>query len=569
MMIGNSKMGGGPRERMREDRGRLTEIEVKLREWENGPLKKSLDATPEREILSELPKKRLYTPLDMVDFDYLKDLGFPGEPPFVRGYSPTMYRSRLWDMAQYAGFGAPEDARKRYNELLRAGGGGVSIAYDLPSQLGYDADDPLVEAEVGLVGVSCCSLQDVEDIFANIPMDETWIRGSISTLSIVFWAMYLAAAARKGIHSEQLSGEVVTDCLHEFISRGNYIFPPEHAVRLSLDVMEYGLKHIPELKYQIVSYTLRERGATAVQEAAYALAASLHFLNSARDRGMDVENLARHFEIHTATHIDLFEEVAKIRAIKRMWSKLMKERFNPKDPKVLGVRLGPITGGSPLTAQEPENNIIRVTIAALAGALGGSNYLANSSFDEAHAIPSAKAAKIALRTLQIIGYESGVTDVVDPLGGSYYVESLTTELEKRTLTYLKEIEDRGGIVNVIETGWIQQEIARSAYIRQKEIDEGKRVIIGVNKFASDEKPVLETHEANPEIVEKQKRRLKDMKRKRENEAVRRSLEKVRRVARSKENLMPTIMEAVNDYATLGEICGILREIFGEYTAISY
>lgn len=545
-----------------------SELEKKIAAWEKGPLKKHLESWPEREIASELPKKRLYTPLDVADLDYMSDLGFPGEPPFVRGYDPTMYRSKLWDMAQYAGFGAPEDARERYKALLKAGDRGVSIAYDLPAQLGYDADNPLVEAEVGLMGVSCSSLLDVEDIFATFEMDKTWIRGSICTLGIVFWAMYAAAAAKKSIASEQLSGEIVADCLHELISRGNYIFPPQQAIRLSLDLMEYGLKHIPGLRYQVNSYTLRERGATIVQEAAYALAASFYFFNAARDRGIDVEDLARHWTLHTATHLDLFEEVAKLRAMKRLWAKLMKERFNPKDANVLRVRLQPITGGTPLTAQEPENNIVRVAIAALAGALGGSSYLATSSFDEAHAIPSAKAAKIALRTLQIIGWETGVADVVDPLGGSYYVEALTNEMEKRTLAYLGEIEDHGGIVKTIETGWIQQEIARSAYVRQKEIDEGKRKVIGVNMYVSNEKPSLTTHEPKPEILEKQKKRLEGLRKERNDAVVKACLEKVRKTAESKENMFPVLFEAVSNYTTLGEITRVLKEVFGEYTAVS-
>ena len=551
-----------------EDKDKLSEIEVKLKEWERGILKQSLEVSPEREIASELPKKRLYTPLDMVDFDYSRDLGFPGEPPFVRGYSPAMYRSRLWDMGEYAGYGSPEDAHARYSELLSAGGEAVSIACDLPSQLGYDADNPLAEAEVGLTGVSCCSLSDVEAILADIPMDKTPLIGSVSTLHLVFWAMYVAVAAKRGIPSEQLSGQATIDCLQEFISRGTYIFPPEHAVRLSLDTMEYALKHIPGLTYQVNPYAIHEAGATVVQEAAYALAVSLYFLEAAHERGMDVEALAKRFTIHTAMHTNLFEEVAKLRAIKRMWAKLMKERFNPKDPNVMRVRIGAHTGGSPLTAQDPETNIIRVTIAALAGALAGATRMATSSFDEAHAIPSAKAVKIALRTLQIIGYESGVADVMDPLGGSYYVESLTSELEKRAFAYLEKIEDRGGIVQVTESGWMQQEIAHSAYIRQKEIDEGKRVIVGVNKFVSDEKPALEIHKARPEIVKEQKIRLEKLRRERDNEAVQASLEKVRKTAQGKENLMPVVIEAVGNYATLEEVCGILREVFGEYEAFA-
>ena len=543
-----------------EGKDKLSEIAVKLREWEEGVLKQSLEASPEREIVSELPKKRLYTPLDMVDFDYLRDLGFSGEPPFVRGYSPAMYRSRLWDMGQYAGFGSPEDAHRRYSELLSAGGGAVSIALDLPSQLGYDADNPLVEGEVGLVGVSCCSLPDVEAIFADIPMDRTLILGSVSTLSLVFWSMHVAAAAKKGIPSEQLGGQVCIDCFQEFLGRGTYVFPAKHAVRLSLDVMEYALKHIPGLNYQVNAYTIHESGST--------LAVSLYFLEAARERGMDVEGLAKRIIIHSSMHTNLFEEVAKLRAFKRMWAKLMKERFNPKDPNVMRVRIGAHTGGSPLIAREPENNIIRVTIAALAGALGGATRMATSSFDEAHAIPSAKAARIALRTLQIIGYESGVADVVDPLAGSYYVESLTSEVEKEALAYLKEIDDRGGIVKVVESGWMQQEIAHSAYMRQKEIDEGKRVVVGLNKFVSDEKPALEIHKVNPEIVKKQTISLEKLRRERDNEAVQHSLEKVRKSAQGKENLMPVVIEAVSNYATLGEVSGILKEVFGEYKALA-
>jgi methylmalonyl-CoA mutase N-terminal domain/subunit len=545
---------------------KLTEIEKKQKEWDATTLKPSLEASPEREILSELPKQRLYTPLDMVGIDYLRDIGFPGEYPYTRGIHPTMYRSRLWNVAQYSGFGTPEDTNRRFKLLLKEGQTGVSLACDLPTQLGYDSDNPLVESEVGVIGVACPSLKEAETIFDGIPMDNITIRGSIDHPHMILWSMYMATAEKQGISSDKLlGGNVVSDCLQEYLGRGNYIFPPEGAMRLSLDFIEYGVKHIPKLSYQIANgYTYRESGGTLAQEGAISLAITISFIELALKRGIDIDDFAPRLSFNSAVHMNLFDEVAKFRALRRLWARIMKERFGAKKPSSLRLKIGPGTGGSTFTAQQAENNIVRGTIEALAAILGGATYLHVAGFDEGYAIPSEKAATTGLRTQQILAYESGVTDVVDPLGGSYYVEALTDQIEREILDYLKRIEAKGGIVNAIESGWMQEELARSAYQRQKEIEQQKRIIVGVNKFIGAEKVDFEVHKANPKVVEEMKRSLEKLRRDRDNSAVQHNLRELRKAAQGKDNLVPFVLGAVKSYATIGEICRVLREVLGEY-----
>jgi methylmalonyl-CoA mutase, N-terminal domain len=547
------------------DKERILEIERKQKEWEETRVKEYVKDFPEREILSDVPHKRLYTPKDLEDFDYLRDLGFPGEAPFTRGKFPTMYRSRFWTEGLYSGYGRPEDANKRMRFLLAQGDNTVRIAYDLPTQLGYDSDHPLAVPEVGQIGVACSSLKDVERLFEGIPMDRIPIMGSINNPHIVLWAMYVAAAEKQGIESGQLSGVVVSDFLHEYVGRGTYIFQSEGCLRLSLDFMEYATRNIPDIIYEVCGYTIREKGSTAIQEAAYALATGLYLIESAVKRGMAVDDLRLYnWELHLAAHMDFFEEIAKCRALRRLWAKMVKERFNPQNPGSLAVRIGPTSGGSTLTAQQAENNIVRVAIQLLATVLGGGNFTKTSCFDEAHAIPTPKSHRISLMTQHIVAYESGITDVVDPLGGSYYVEALTNDMEKRIVDYLKKLEEKGGILKATESGWFQADIARSAYKRQKEIDEGKRVIVGVNKFVVDEMPDFETHRADPTVAEDMKGRLERLRQERDGDKVRASLAAIEKAARGKENLFPFVLAAVKNYATLGEICAIFRSLFGEY-----
>lgn len=543
----------------------LHEIEKKQKEWEDTTLKEALKKYPERETPSDLPKQRLYTPKDLADFDYLRDLNFPGEYPYTRGCYPTMYRSRLWSIAQYSGFGTPRDTNKLFKFLLAQGQNGVSLACDLPTQLGYDSDSPMAKDDVGGIGVACPSLKEVEIIFAGIPMDKIRILGSTSHPHMILWSMYIAAAEKMGISSDKLSGTVVSDYMTEYIARGNYILPPKAAERVSLDFMEFGLKHIPNLSYMVVdAYSIREAGCTLVQEGAFALAIAIAFIEAALERGLNIDDFAPRLSFNSAIHMNFFEEIAKFRALRRLWARLLKERFGARKPASLWFRVGPGTGGSTLTAQQAKNNIARVTLEALAAILGGVQYLHTSSFDEGHGIPTKEAAIIALRTQQILAYESGVTDVVDPLGGSYYVEMLTNKIEREIMDYVNEIEARGGIIRATELGWVQEEITRSAFKKQREIEENKRIIVGVNKFTSDEKVDFKIHRREPKVAREMKRRLEKLRRERDNNAVQRCLVEIGKAAKGKDNLTPPVLDAVRNYATIGEICGVLRSVFGEY-----
>jgi methylmalonyl-CoA mutase N-terminal domain/subunit len=546
----------------------LSQIEAKQKEWEDGNLRRYLEEFPERDIYTELPIRRVYTPADRANSDYLKDLGLPGEYPYTRGITPTMYRSKIWAMSEYAGFGLAEESQKRHQYLLSQGETQIAVAADLPFQLGYDADDPVVEAEVGLMGTSISSLKDVEDMLAGIPVDKVTVRGSTSSMVLILWAMYIAAAEKKGIPSEKLLGDAKIDVMDEYLGRGNYIFPPEYSLRLSLDLVEYGLKHIPKLTYQINSYTIHEQGATVVQEGAYCLANALFYLEAARDRGtINVGDFAARITQHTASHTHIFEEVAKSRALRRLWAKLIKERFNPENPEALRVKIDPNTGGSVLTAQQAENNIVRIALEILGAALSGSTYIAPCSYDEVLAIPTEKAVTMSLRALQIVAYESGVCDTVDPLGGSYYVEALTDEAEARILDYVKQIESRGGMMGVTKSGWLKQEVARSAYLQQRAIEEGKLVKVGLNKYCVDDKPSFELHKADPTLIESRRESLRKLRAERDNNAVQASLEKLRKAAQGKENLVPYAIDAVKTYATTGEIVKVLKGIFGEYKPV--
>ena len=547
----------------------LTQIKKARETWEKTTLKESLQRSPEREIFSELPKKRIYTPEDVSHSDYIRDLGFPGEYPYIRGVHPTMYRSRLWGMAEYSGFGMPEDTNKRWKVLLEQGQTGVSLACDLPTQLGYDPDYPLAESEIGVVGVSCPSLKEAELLFDGIPLDKITIRGSISHSHMVLWAMFISIAEKQGVPPEKVGGSVHWDCLGEYLGRGAYIFPPEGAMRLYLDFLEFGLKHMPKVSYHVNAYTVRESGATLVQEAAYALAAGSAYIQAAIDRGMHLDGIASRLSFNLAIHMNLFEEAAKFRAMRRLWARIMKERFGATKESSLQFRFGPGTGGSTFTAQEPENNIVRGTIESLEAIMGGATYLHTASYDEALAIPTEKAVTIALKTQLIIGHESGITEVVDPLGGSYYVEGLTDEIETKVTDYMHEIEQKGGIFEVVKSGWFQSRVAQAAYQKQKQIAEGKRVVVGVNRFVSDEKSHYEIHRADPRVTEEMKRRIKLLREERDDGRVQKALSELQVAAEGKENLVPFVIQAIKAYATIGDICGVLRKVFGEYVGPTF
>jgi len=544
---------------------KVSDIAAKQKEWEDGSLKEYVKENPERDIFTEIPAKTLYTPIDRADSDYANDIGFPGQYPFTRGITPTMYRSRIWPMSDYAGFGTAKETAERHKHLLAHGNTHMALACDIPTQLGYDADDPLVAAEVGLMGVSLSSLKDVEVLLADIPLDKVTIRGSTSTLVLPLWAMYTVAAEKKGFPINKMMGDAKPDVMDEFLGRGTYIFPPEHSLRLSLDLVEYGLKNIPNLTYQINSYTIHEQGSTVVQDGAYSLATALFYIEEGRKRGtIDVGEFAARISQHTAVHTHIFEEAAKSRAMRRLWARLIKERYNPTNPKAMRCVIDPNTGGSVLTAQQAEINIIRIAMEILAAALGGCTVIAPCSYDEALTIPTKKAVTMSLRAQQIIAYESGVCDTVDPLGGSYYVETLTDRIEKEMLDFINKIDANGGMMEVIKSGWLKKEISRSAYLKQKALEDGRQVKVGLNRFCVEEDITYEMHKPNPQLLEIRKKDLKQLRAERDNAAVRSSLETLRKAAQGTENLMPFLQDAVRNYATVGEITKVLKDVFGEY-----
>lgn len=511
--------------------------------------------------------KRLYTPLDVAELDYEKDLGFPGMFPYTRGVQPTMYRARFWTMRQYAGFGTAEESNKRYKYLLEQGQMGLSVAFDLPTQIGYDSDDPMAEGEVGKVGVAIDSLEDMEVLFDGIPLDKVSTSMTINSTAAILLAMYIAVAEKQGVPMEKLSGTIQNDILKEYIARGTYIFPPQPSMRIITDIFDFCSKNMPKWNpISISGYHIREAGATAVQEVAFTLADAIAYVEAAIKAGLDPNVFGQRLSFFFAAHNNFLEEIAKFRAARRLWAKIMKERFNVTNPKAMLLRFHTQTGGSTLTAQQPMNNIVRVTIQALAAVLGGTQSLHTNSYDEALGLPTEESVRIALRTQQIIAYESGVADTIDPLAGSYAIEAMTSEIEKRAMEYIEKIDQMGGMVKAIEMGYIQKEIHESAYKSQLAIENGEDIIVGVNKFQIEEdlsqKEVLKV---DPELEEKQKQKLKKLKEKRDNEKVKKVLNNVKKAASSDENLMPYILEAVKAYATVGEISNALREVFGEYT----
>lgn len=533
-----------------------------LNEYE-AKVAKAVAKFPERK---NFEAQRLYTPLDIEDFDYGEKLGFPGQYPFTRGVQPTMYRGRLWTMRAYAGFATAEETNARYKYLLEAGQTGLSVAMDLPTQIGLDSDHELSHGEVGKVGVAIDSLADMEALFDGIPLDKVSTSMTINGPAAVLLAMYVAVAEKQGVKPETLKGTIQNDILKEYIARGTYIFPPRPSMRLITDTFEYCSKNIPKWNtISVGAYHIREAGASEVQEIAFAFANAMAYIDAAIKAGQKVDDFAPGISWIFTAGLDFFGEVAKFRAARRLWARIMKERYGASVPKAQMLRVHVHTAGSVLTAQQPLNNVVRITWQALSAVLGGIQSMACCAYDEAIALPTEESATLALRTQQLLAYESGVTDTIDPLAGSYYIETLTDKIEKEAYDYIDKIDRMGGAVAAIEQGYMQQEMAAHAYEYQHEVELGKRTVIGVNKF-NDSKKLAEQDVlmADLSVGERQIARLEKMKAARDNEAVKAALEKLREAAKGTENLMPYLINAVKTYATLGEICGVLREEFGEY-----
>ena len=518
---------------------------------------------PERK---EFAAQRLYTPLDVDGFDYGEKLGFPGQYPFTRGVQPTMYRGRLWTMRAYAGFATAEETNARYKYLLEAGQTGLSVAMDLPTQIGLDSDHELSHGEVGKVGVAIDSLADMEALFDGIPLDKVSTSMTINGPAAVLLAMYVAVAEKQGVAPEALKGTIQNDILKEYIARGTYIFPPRPSMRLITDTFEYCSKNIPKWNtISVGAYHIREAGASEVQEIAFAFANAMAYIDAAIKAGQKVDDFAPGISWIFTAGLDFFSEVAKFRAARRLWARIMKERYGATVPKAQMLRVHVHTAGSVLTAQQPLNNVVRITWQAMSAVLGGIQSMACCAYDEAIALPTEESATLALRTQQLLAYESGVTDTIDPLAGSYYIESLTDKIEQEAYEYIAKIDKMGGAVAAIEQGYMQQEMAAHAYEYQHDVELGKRTVIGVNKFADNKKMAeQDVLTADLSVGERQVARLNKMKAGRDNAAVQASLAKLREAAKGTENLMPYLIDAVKTYATLGEICGVLREEFGEY-----
>ncbi len=540
-----------------------------MERWEKTTLNKAISKSPEREpsfkTTSHIELKRLFTPLDVADLDYCDALGFPGEYPFTRGVQPTMYRGRLWTMRQYAGFATAEETNKRYKFLLQQGQTGLSVAFDLPTQIGYDSDHPLADGEVGKVGVAIDTLKDMEILFDGIPLDKVSTSMTINSTAAILLAMYIAVAEKQGIKSNALQGTIQNDILKEYAARGTYIFPPLESMRIVTDIFAFCKDHVQRWNtISISGYHMREAGCTAVQEVAFTLSDGIAYVEAAIRAGLDVDAFASRLAFFFCCHNNFIEEVAKFRAARRLWAKIMRERFKAKRDESCMLRFHTQTAGCSLTAQQPDNNVVRVAFQALAAVLGGTQSLHTNSRDEAYALPTEDSVRIALRTQQIIAYESGVADMIDPLGGSYTVEALTNEIERKALEYIDKIEAMGGAIKAIESGYIQDEIAESAYQYQKEIETKKRIIVGLNQFQIEEEPLRDILKIDPEIERYQKEKLAKVKKERDSEKVRQCLAALKKAAQGTENIVPPILESVKAYATIGEISDTLREVFGEY-----
>ncbi len=551
------------------DEKKLDELRESLEKWEETSLQKTLASMPERRdqfiTTSSEPIEKLYTPLDVADLDYESDLGLPGEYPYTRGVHPTLHRGKLWTMRMFAGFGTAEETNARFKYLLGQGQTGLSIAFDLATLMGYDTDQPEALGEFGKCGVAVSSLKDMEILLDGIPLDKVSSSMTINSPAAIIWAMYLAAAENKGVRPDQLRGTLQNDILKEFIAQKEFIFPPEPSMRLVVDTMEYGTNTVPQWNtISISGYHIREAGSTAAQELAFTLADGMEYVRWGIERGMDVDSFAPRLSFFFNAHNDFFEEIAKYRAARRIWAREMKETFGAKNARSWLCRFHTQTAGVSLTAQQPENNVVRVAIQALAAVLGGTQSLHTNSRDEALALPSEHAVTIALRTQQIIAEESGVANTIDPLGGSFFVEAQTDRIEQQAYDYFRRIEELGGVLPAIDKGFFQSEISDAAYRYQREIDAGDRKIVGVNAYAEDKRPAIPLLEMDPQGYKRQVSRLEEVRRTRDNGRVGQALDRLRIACQGTENTMPFIMDAVHAYVTLGEIIGVMKDVFGTY-----
>jgi methylmalonyl-CoA mutase, N-terminal domain len=545
---------------------------AKEKSWQQETLRPTLAKNPERQAefttVSGYPIQRLYTPADLAGWDPDRDLGFPGEPPYTRGIHSTMHRGRLWTMRQFAGFGAAEDTNQRFRYLLSQGQTGLSTAFDLPTLMGYDSDHPLSEGEVGKCGVAISSLADMEVLFDKIPLANVTTSMTINSPAAVIWAMYLAVAEKQGADWKKISGTLQNDILKEYIAQKEYIYPPEPSMRLVIDTFEFGVKNTPKFNtISISGYHIREAGSTAIQELAFTLRDGLEYVEWGMRRGLEVDEFVPQLSFFFNAHNDFFEEIAKYRAARRIWHKAMVERYKSQNPRSWALRFHTQTAGCSLTAQQPYNNVVRTAIQALAAVLGGTQSLHTNSLDEAWALPTEFAATIALRTQQIIAHETGVTNTVDPFGGSYFVETLTNEIERGAWDYIEKIDALGGMVPAIERGYPQREISEASYLYQVAVDKKEKIIVGVNDFVTKEKP-LDTLQIDETVAVRQGERLRKLRAERSSDEVTRRLNALRKASQGSENLMPYIFDAVKSYATLGEICDAMREVFGTYEEIA-
>ena len=551
------------------DSNEQKKIKEARREWEqkkHDPAQKRFSGWKNNFVSgSSEPVDVIYSPENLFDFDYLDQVGFPGQYPFTRGVQPGMYRGRLWTMRQYAGFGAAEESNKRYKYLLEQGQTGLSVAFDLATQIGYDSDFDMSYGEVGKVGVAIDSLADMETLFDGIPLDKVSTSMTINSPAAILLAMYIVVAEKQGVPASKITGTIQNDILKEYVARGTYIFPPKPSMRLITDIFEYCSKHAPRWNtISISGYHIREAGSTAAQEVGFTLANGIAYVQAAINAGLDVDSFAARLSFFFNAHNDLLEEVAKFRAARRLWAKIMRDRFEAKNEKAMMLRFHTQTGGSTLTAQQPMNNIARVTIQTLAAVLGGTQSLHTNSYEEALALPTEESVRVALRTQQIVAHESGVAETVDPLAGSYYIEEKTNRIEKKALDYIEKIDQLGGVVSAIEKGYIQKEIQTSSYRYLTDIEKMERTIVGVNKFEIEEDRKPDLLKVDFKVQEEQVKKLQAIKQKRDNKTVQKCLIELKNVAESRNNIMPSILKAVKIYATLGEICGVLREVFGEY-----
>jgi len=547
----------------------LEKIKAGKQNWDQGPVQKTLAKAKEQKpvftTISGTPVERLYTPLDVAGMDYDRDLSYPGMFPYTRGVQPTMYRGRYWTMRQYAGFGTAKQTNERYRYLLNQGQTGLSVAFHLPTQAGYDSDDPLSMGEVGKVGVAIDSIEDMKVLFDGIPLDKVSTSMTINAAATVLLGMYLTMAEEQGVSWDKVSGTIQNDVLKEIICRGQYIYPPKPTMRLTVDLIEFCQKNVPKWNtISISGYHIRESGSTAAQEMAFTIADGIAYAQACVDRGMDVDSFGPRLSFFFNAFTNVLEEVAKFRAARRYWAKVMRDRFKAKDPRSMMLRYHVQTGGVTLTAQQPLNNVVRVGLQTYATALGGGQSLHTNSYDEALCLPTQQAVTVALRTQQIVAEESGATDTIDPLAGSYYVEAMTDKIEAEIDDYIKKIDAMGGTLVAIEQGYIQKEIQNSAYRFQKEIESGERVYVGINKYTMEEPPPTGLLKVDMSVGDEKAAELKKFRASRDQAKWKAALDKLREVSKTNENVMPAVIEAVKAKATVGEICNVWRDVFGEY-----